>query len=195
MTTRTVVFSLLLALAGCGSVADTGLVEEEAQGGCSSVCPKCKHGEVCPMIACYLDCHGQSQHCGGTVCKGGQKCCNESCGICAGPNEMCSDRFCPAPPQPHVCLQTVLCLNGDHWSDTECACVADKPTHGPSKCQTNADCRLFSDYCSGCDCRALSTHEPDPKCPGPDSASAVRCMADPCGSSTAVCVNGTCSVQ
>lgn len=52
----------------------------------------------------------------------------------------------------------------------------------------DADCRLFSDYCTGCDCRALAPGASDPKCKGPG----VRCIADPCGRKRAACMEGTC---
>jgi hypothetical protein len=192
MITRSLLFSVVVALAGCGAVAESDVVEEAAQGGCKQVCPKCKPGQVCPMIKCYQDCHGAAQPCGPANCHGGEVCCNESCGICTAPGEMCSDLFCPSASQPHSCPQMQLCIMGAHWSETQCKCVADKPTHGPSSCRSDADCRLFADYCTGCDCRALSTKESDPTCPGP---SAVRCLADPCATLTAVCINGSCSAQ
>ncbi|MBI5512722.1 MAG: hypothetical protein HY909_03085 [Deltaproteobacteria bacterium] len=86
------------------------------------------------------------------------------------------------------CLQTALCIQGYHWDTNRCACVRDS---GPSLCSTDADCRVYSDYCTGCDCRALSTREPDPVCTGPG----VRCFADPCLGRTAVCLQGSCSLQ
>jgi hypothetical protein len=57
-------------------------------------------------------------------------------------------------------------------------------------CRTNTDCRLFSDYCTGCDCRALGAGEVDPVCSGPG----VRCFADPCLKQNAVCQAGRCAV-
>jgi hypothetical protein len=58
-------------------------------------------------------------------------------------------------------------------------------------CRTNADCRLFSDYCTGCDCRALPNGAPDPTCSGPG----VQCFVDPCDGKTAVCTRGACAVS
>jgi hypothetical protein len=141
--------SVLVALAGCGSVADTDVFEEAAQGGCKQVCPKCKPGQVCPMIACTLDCG------------------------------------------PHTCPLAQLCIMGFHWSEAQCKCIADRPMHGPSSCRTADDCRLFADYCTGCDCRALGSHEADPSCQSP---SGIRCLADPCATYTVACISGSCSV-
>ena len=59
---------------------------------------------------------------------------------------------------------------------------------GAASCRTDADCRLFSDYCTGCDCRALSTGAPDPTCSGPG----VQCFVDPCQGKSAACANGAC---
>jgi hypothetical protein len=56
-------------------------------------------------------------------------------------------------------------------------------------CQTDADCRAFSDYCTGCHCRALSITEPDPVCDGPG----VRCLVDPCQEVQIGCSQGLCS--
>src|SRR5688572_19926923 len=63
-------------------------------------------------------------------------------------------------------------------------------TPAPGACQTDSDCRLFSDYCTGCDCRALSRGQSDPSCAGPG----VRCLADPCQRKSAQCVKGRCAV-
>jgi hypothetical protein len=58
-------------------------------------------------------------------------------------------------------------------------------------CRTNDDCRLFDDYCMGCDCRALTRSERDPTCSGPG----VRCLRQPCLDATAVCEQGACTVK
>jgi hypothetical protein len=61
---------------------------------------------------------------------------------------------------------------------------------GGGSCATDADCRTFSDYCTGCDCRALSRTERDPVCPGPG----VQCLVDPCDRQRAVCSAGRCAL-
>ena len=58
-------------------------------------------------------------------------------------------------------------------------------------CRANADCRLFSDYCTGCECRSLPTGAADPTCNGPG----VQCFVDPCQGKSAVCTNGACVVS
>lgn len=60
----------------------------------------------------------------------------------------------------------------------------------PGACEKDEDCRAFSDYCTGCDCRPLSRQQLDPKCPGPG----VRCVADPCLNRGAVCKSGKCAL-
>ncbi len=67
-------------------------------------------------------------------------------------------------------------------------CGSPVPT---AECTTNADCRTFDDYCTGCDCRALSTSAPNPTCSGPG----VRCFAQPCMGKTATCSAGRCVVS
>jgi len=106
--------------------------------------------------------------------------------VCNGPGDRCGNHFCP---QGEVCCNEScgICTPPDGYCTREfCA-----PT-GP-KCRSDADCRLFSDYCTGCDCRALVTGEPAPYCEGPG----VRCFADPCMDHAAVCSlpEGKCVVQ
>lgn len=141
------------AAAGCSAAPDepTASTASAYTGGCREVCPRCPPNQVCPMIACYLDCNGGAK---------------KTCGVAA------------------------LCAIGYEWSAARCACV---PVPGkPAACTTDADCRTYSDYCSGgCDCVALSTSDPDPAA----CANPTACLADPCGTFTAVCVNGACSLQ
>jgi hypothetical protein len=56
------------------------------------------------------------------------------------------------------------------------------------ECVTAGDCRLFSDYCGGCGCRALPSEAPAPTCKG----YLVACFVDPCGLKAAACENGYC---
>lgn len=153
----------MLSLAACAATpADVAAGEADLRGGCQWVCPKCHRGEVCPKIACRLECHANDPaSCGDRRCGTGEYCCNPSCGICAPMGAMCIQLAC-APPT----------------------------TGG---CTTDADCRTFSDYCTGCNCDALSASEPDPLCSGPG----VRCFADPCMGHAAVCdtATGACVLQ
>jgi hypothetical protein len=61
-----------------------------------------------------------------------------------------------------------------------------------AECRSAADCRLYSDYCGGCNCIALGPNDNPPVCSNP-----FQCLVDPCEvpSHTAACVNGQCVVQ
>ncbi len=136
---------------------DLSSVTSEMRGGCHTVCPRCRPGEICPMMACFIECNGPGERCGSHFCPQGQVCCNESCGICTEPFGACTMEYCmPIGP----------------------------------RCQSDADCYLFSDYCTGCDCRALRTTDLVPTCDGPG----VRCLVDPCMGKSATCdlKTGTC---
>lgn len=116
--------------------------------------------------------------------------CHAVCPKCPA-NKICPMIACyeECNGKPKVCVQTMMCVQGDVWDAKSCRCVPSAPK--ASSCTTNADCRTFADYCTGCDCRALSTSDADPTCSGPG----VRCLADPCGGKTAVCLAGSCSLQ
>jgi hypothetical protein len=184
-----------VALAGCAVNSGSGEVDENPssdeaalKGGCRWWCPKCPPNKICPKIACREICNGKDKSgpaCGPNTCAAGDVCCNESCGICTPPDGMCTQQFCE--PNTGACTQIALCIDGFTWDEKACACVPVPTTGG---CTTDADCRTFSDYCTGCDCRALSSSEPNPTCDGPG----VRCFADPCMGKTAACVAGKCSL-
>jgi hypothetical protein len=78
---------------------------------------------------------------------------------------------------------TVRCAAGTHCEakGRRAYCVADK-------CTTDADCRLFDNYCDGCACDALLATSPNPFCAGTQ----VQCIRQPCGGLTAVCKAGVC---
>lgn len=82
----------------------------------------------------------------------------------------------------------VRCAAGTHCvaKRGRAACVAD--TGG---CTTDADCRLYDNYCDGCACQALLTTSPDPTCGG----NMVACFAQPCMNKVVACVGGACVVQ
>jgi hypothetical protein len=119
--------------------------------------PGCRRGEICPAV-CYGVCRPDPKPvtCGAVTCERGERCCNESCGICTRPGGACTEQLCEPPVE----------------------------------CRRDADCRAFSDYCTGCDCRALAASEPDPVCPGPG----VQCFVDPCFNQRASCVDGQCEL-
>ena len=61
---------------------------------------------------------------------------------------------------------------------------------GGSGCQTAADCRLYSSYCSTapCQCFALGRNDPDPPCAGTQ----MSCIVDPCANARLACGGGHC---
>lgn len=192
--------ALAASFAGCSTQPDYDYDFEisELKGGCRTICPRCKPNEICPMVACRQECNGKGggseqvgpskgEVCGSTLCATGDVCCNASCGICTPPDGFCIMLACSEPTTS--CTMMAMCVLGFTWSDEKCACVKDPPQ--AAQCATDADCRLFDDYCTGCDCRALGVNEPAPVCNGPG----VRCFAQPCGfGQTAACVNGACTV-
>jgi hypothetical protein len=112
--------------------------------------------------------------CGPNICGAGEFCCNSSCGICAPEGGFCTQQICEPGP------------GGD---PTPVPAPPGAATGG--SCKADADCRLFDDYCTGCDCRALSIGDKEPTCAGPG----VRCIAQPCRGKTAYCNKGTCAVR
>jgi hypothetical protein len=99
--------------------------------------------------------------CGRTICAPGEVCCNASCGICTPPDGACIQVVCDPPPPP------------------------------AGACRGDSDCHELSDYCTGCDCRAVSICEKDPTCPGPG----VQCFVDPCEHQAAFCDAGRCALR
>ncbi len=66
----------------------------------------------------------------------------------------------------------------------------DAPTKAAIEggCASDADCRTFSDYCEGCNCRVLAKGAAAPKC----KSKPVNCLVDPCQMQRAACVKGAC---
>jgi len=164
-------------MVGCGS-NDLGEIDgsrttvSALSSGCVVDCPPpCNPPEPCQLRPCRLICPDGVTLCGPTTCSAGQVCCNASCGVCTPPDGVCTQQFCA--PEPDRCGERALCKPGFRWSEDRCACIADKE---PSACRKDSDCRLFSDYCTGCDCRALEDSDDEPACGLPG----VRCFADPC---------------
>lgn len=177
---------------GCGP-NDAGEIEGSRaataalSAGCVVDCPPpCEPGEPCQLRPCRLICPPGVTPCGDTTCQNGDVCCNESCGICTPPGGACTQQYCDPGTGP--CTARALCKPRFRWSAERCACVADDDGE---LCRKDSDCALFSDYCTGCDCRALSRFESEPACGLPG----VRCFADPCMNQRAACVQGRCAVQ
>jgi hypothetical protein len=104
-------------------------------------------------------------------CGAGEVCTTED-GVCNPPPGCTPGSICPA-----VCYGT-------------CRSKIIPPPP-PNRCRTDADCRKFSDYCVGCNCRALSVCQPDPRCPTPG----VQCFVDPCFNKEAFCRAGACALR
>jgi hypothetical protein len=100
--------------------------------------------------------------CGSATCGPGLVCCNASCGICTPPSSAC----------------------------IQIACDPKRDAAAGSPCKTADDCRLFDDYCTGCDCRALAKTDPDPKC----ASRPVQCLRQPCADKVPACVQGKCAL-
>lgn len=73
---------------------------------------------------------------------------------------------------------------------TQCEVIKGRPFCVPNavECVQDSDCRLFSNYCEGCSCVALSTDDRDPICEG----DVVACFVDPCMNHQARCERGQC---
>lgn len=178
--------SLLAALSvlvACGSRSKENVARPESEiaaplgdrGSPDGVCvaedgadPEGGEGHACQ------ESEGPRQRCGPNVCGAGEVCCNESCGYCAPPGGACTKELC-LPGRP-LGGGAVGPGNGDPAPET-------------GDCASDADCRLSSRYCGGCECLALPAAEPDPPCLGPST----RCFADPCRDQRAVCAAGRCT--
>lgn len=68
------------------------------------------------------------------------------------------------------------------------ACVANCSN---GACSVDADCTTFSDFCDGCNCRALGVYQPDPVCTGVK----VSCEMDPCLYHVKYCDGRTCKLR
>jgi hypothetical protein len=84
------------------------------------------------------------------------------------------------------CPAGTICCNAGCGVCGTAPCPQPPQTCGG--CTTNDDCRLFDDYCTGCDCRALARSDPNPVCNGPP----VQCYRQPCGLKVALCQAGRC---
>lgn len=123
--------------------------------------------------------------CGYRYCPSGQYCCNDSCGICAPVGGSCTQQVCTGDGR-RTCERVQICPAGTAWDEGVCRCVDAVPDRGA--CQTDADCRLVSVYCDGCECHAVGAAEPDPVCRGQET----QCLVDPCAKRKALCLGGVC---
>jgi hypothetical protein len=174
---------LALTVAACGgpeAPAGGAVATDESTDVLGAPCmssASCAKGEVCttedgvcnpppgcrPGMACPAVCYG--------TCRSATT--GPACGptTCA-PGQVCCNRSCGiCTPPGGLCTQQVC------------------PPRSP--CRTDWDCRTFSDYCEGCNCRALSVCEKDPVCTG----GLANCFVDPCFKSEAFCRAGTCALR
>lgn len=108
---------------------------------------------------------GAGVTCGTVTCPTGQYCCNASCSMCAPPGV--------------ACIQIACLGTGGSGS-------------GVGSCASDSDCRIYDDYCKGCNCRAVPANiAVDPAC-GPSDM--VNCFVEPCLNKRALCSNGQCTV-
>jgi hypothetical protein len=134
------------------------------------------------------------------TCGAGQVCTTVD-GACNSPPGCTAGIACPA-----VCYGTcrsadtgpacgnTICATGTICCNASCGtCVSPgggctKQLCVPPTCAKDSDCEPVADYCTGCDCRALTKGTTLPVCPGPG----VRCLVDPCFRKVSTCVNQQC---
>lgn len=102
------------------------------------------------------------------ACQAGLTCTTEA-GACDRPPGCGPEDICPA-----VCYG-----------------VCAEAAAAEGACESDADCRAFSDYCGGCACEALRADAPDPKC----SSKPVSCVMNPCRGKVARCLEGACVLR
>jgi hypothetical protein len=138
-----------------------------------------------------------------TDCGAGQICTTEDgtcipwsppCASPAGCSAVCSGTCRPRDGGP-VCGHTT-CGAGMHCCNQSCGIctlpggLCTTQVCDQSSCTKDEDCHLVDDYCTGCDCRALTQSASLPACSGPG----VQCFVAPCLGRTARCVNQRCTV-
>jgi len=171
----------LALLTACGGTSHQSRSDSVGEGGadpapCASS-QECTAGEVCttedgvcnpppgchPGAVCPAVCYGNCR-------LDGERCGSTAC----APGMVCCNASCGVCTLP----------------DQACTQQACEPP-AAAACETDSDCRAFSDYCTRCDCRALSVCEAEPACPTPG----VQCLVDPCGAKEAYCAAGTCALR
>ena len=119
---------------------------------CGPVCDIfCAYGNVpdaqgCPTCACNPPPTGA---CSPSECGPGPAIASQLCPdgkTVAGPiclrdqTGACGWRITTCPTPPPTCVDTVLCIQGDHWDSTLCQCVPNPPPPGPCPCATGQLC-------------------------------------------------------
>lgn len=124
-------FAVACSLAACATDTDStyGTQTGALQGGCRTICPKCPANQICPMMACYIDCNGPQQCVQTQMCIIGYKWSSQKCACipdktngaagkcstdadCRIVSDYCGGCFCDAlsksQPDPS-CVSTVKC--------------------------------------------------------------------------------------
>jgi hypothetical protein len=207
--------SMTLALAGCGPLEDVvdqvgrhhgghgtgGVSGGSGPGGGGETTPcgpkTCGAGTACCNASCGI-CTAPGMACTQQACVGGtggggggtapDALCLSSSECGAG--ELCTTETGECLKPPGCSTPGTVCPAVCYGSCQPRAPGCSPPPPPPTKCQVNADCRAFSDYCTGCDCRALANGDADPVCAG----QGVLCFIDPCAHRVAVCQQGACSL-
>ncbi len=93
---------------------------------------------------------------------------------------------------PQTCAPGLICCNASCGICTppDGMCIQTVCGQTSGHCTVDADCRLVSNYCEGCNCLALTRDDQDPAC---GSGKMVACLVDPCQTKRAVCATGTCA--
>jgi hypothetical protein len=169
-------FSLLLLTVACQSSKTTAPASKPATEPAASASPppppaKAPPVEVAPPTGAEPTPAGPRPCASSSECGKGERCTTES-GACDKPPGCGAGDICP-----QVCYG--VCASGS---------ASTKPP--ATQCKADADCRTYSDYCEGCNCRVLAKGEDAPKC----ATKPVNCIADPCMRQRASCVKGRCAL-
>jgi hypothetical protein len=178
----TLVMSLSLAQSGCDRLDE--IIDDIKGGGAGGTARACASTAECPSGTTCTTEAGVCNPPPGCNADAGTVCPAVCYGTCArsGGGVACGKAQCAAGQ---------VCCNASCGICTPPGGVCTQQLCDETACRADSDCRLFSDYCTGCDCRALGVGAPDPTCPGPG----VQCLIDPCDNKRAVCARGACAVS
>jgi len=126
------------------------------RGSCA-ICPPCTPGTICPERPCRLgSCETASGMC--------------QCVAVQAPTPTPMPQTPTPTASPSPCLDTALCIQGFHWSPTQCQCVPDNAT--PTPCVDTVLC-IRGSHWSPTQCQCV-----------PDNATPTPCV------DTVLCIRG-----